>query len=167
MLIRDEKSSDYDAVFELNVAAFDTPAEAGLVDRLRRECDDFISLVAVDEETVVGHIFFSPVTLAGHRDIRIVGLAPMAVAPAMQRQGIGSALVRAGLNRCRASGVEAVIVLGHPDFYPRFGFVPASRFGIECEFPAPDAAFMALECEPDALRGKLGRIEFHVAFHDM
>ena len=164
MLIREEQPGDHDAVFDLNVAAFKSEAEAKLVNRLRDECETFISLVAINEQAIVGHILFSPVTLAGNAEPRIVALAPMAVEPAHQRQGIGSALVTRGLDQCRISGIHAVVVLGHPAFYPRFGFVPASRFGIDSEFRAPDEAFMALELRPNALRGKAGRIRHHEAF---
>ena len=93
-----------------------------------------------------------------------MGLAPMAVAPARQRAGIGSALVRDGLARCRRQGVEAVFVVGHPAYYPRFGFSLASGFGITCEFEVPDEAFMALELAPGALRGRTGQVFFHEAF---
>jgi putative acetyltransferase len=96
-----------------------------------------------------------------------MGLAPMAVLPARQRQGIGSALVRDGLGRCRELGYEAVVVLGHPGYYPRFGFVPASRFGIGCEYDVPAEVFMALELVPGALRGKPGTIRYHPAFAEL
>ena len=166
MLIRPEQADDFDAVLALNVAAFGSPTEARLVDRLRDLCVDLVSLVALDGTELVGHILFSPVTLAQDDSLKLYGLGPMAVAPARQRQGIGSALVEHGLERCRSLGADAVVVLGHPGFYPRFGFVPASRFGLDSDFPAPDDAFMALELRPGALRGKAGRIRYHPAFGD-
>ena len=88
----------------------------------------------------------------------------MAVQPDRQNEGIGTGLVRAGLEACRHMGVVAVLVLGHPEYYPRFGFVPASRFGIQCAYDAPDEAFMALELVPDALQAVNGRVEYHEAF---
>ena len=94
----------------------------------------------------------------------MMGLAPMAVAPARQRGGIGSALVRAGLERCREMGAAAVVVLGHPDFYPRFGFLPAARLGLSCEYDVPAEAFMAMELEPNGLRGAAGIVSYHPAF---
>lgn len=120
--------------------------------------------MADDGGSIVGHILFSPVTLSGHAELKIMGLAPMAVQPAEQRRGIGSALVRAGLERCRQRGCGAVVVLGHPEYYPRFDFLPASRFDIGCEYEVPDEVFMALEVEPGFLRGKSGTIRYHAAF---
>lgn len=96
-----------------------------------------------------------------------MGLAPMAVMPAAQRRGIGSALIRSGLERCAQLGYSAVVVLGHPEYYPRFGFVPASRFGIGCEYEVPDEVFMALELEPGALTGMSGTIRYHPAFAEV
>jgi putative acetyltransferase len=164
MNIRSEQRADIPAIRELNCAAFDASVEADLVDVLRQQAAPIVSLVADDAGSVVGHIFFSPVTLPGHADVTIMGLAPMAVRPARQRQGIGSALMRAGLAECRQLGFAAVVVLGHPGYYPRFGFVPASRFKIGCEYDVPDDVFMALELESDALKGKTGTIRYHAAF---
>lgn len=166
VLIRPEQPNDHRAVFGLNVAAFDSASEAKLVDRLRNECEVFISLVAIDDQNIMGHIFFSPVILVSDDKAKIFGLGPMAVAPVHQRQGVGSALLRTGLDQCRKIGGKAVVVLGHPDFYPRFGFVPASQFGIGSDFPAPDEAFMALELKPGALHGKSGQVKYHQAFSD-
>ncbi len=134
IVIRSEEKKDWAAIHALNSAAFRSPAEADLVDALRRQAHPAISLLAEDSQTVVGHIMFSPVVLPGYPELRIMGLAPMAVLPQHQRRGIGSALVRAGLAECRKLGFGAVVVLGHPDYYPRFGFSPASRFGISCEY---------------------------------
>jgi putative acetyltransferase len=164
VLIRPEEERDRAAVRAVNVAAFGSSTEADLVDALRARARPLVSLVAEDGGAVVGHILFSPVTLPGRPDLDLMGLAPMAVAPARQRQGIGSALVRAGLERCRQSRVGTVVVLGHPAYYPRFGFVPASRFGIGCEADAPDEAFMAIELSPGCLRGASGKVRYHAAF---
>ena len=164
MLIRNEEDSDWMAVHALNASAFESPVEANLVDTLRAQARPVVSLVAEDNNAVVGHIMFSPAALSGHPDLKIMGLAPMAVAAAHQNQGIGSALVRAGLQRCKELGFGAVVVLGHPAYYPRFGFSPATRFGIHCEFDAPEEAFMVLELQPGYLRGQSGTIEYHPAF---
>jgi putative acetyltransferase len=164
MHIRLERHADVREVRAVNLAAFETSTEADLVDALREQAALLISLVAIDDGSLVGHIVFSQVALLGHPDTTIVGLAPMAVAPARQRCGIGSALVRAGLERCRSRGVTAVVVLGHAEFYPRFGFVPAVRFGIGCEYDVPDDVFMAREFEPGVLAGKAGTIRYHAAF---
>jgi putative acetyltransferase len=164
MHIRPERPADIGELRALNRAAFETSMESDLVDALRDRASPMISLVADAAGSILGHILFSPVTLSGHGEMTIMGLAPMAVLPAEQRRGIGSALVRAGLENCRQLGCGAVVVLGHPAFYPRFGFVPASRFGIGCEYDVPDEVFMALEIVPGMLRGKSGTIRYHAAF---
>jgi putative acetyltransferase len=160
--VRPESPGDIGAIRAVNLAAFETSLEADLVDALRAQASPVVSLVAEQGGTIVGHILFSPVTLADHPEARIGGLAPMAVAPQTQRRGIGSALVRAGLDACAM--FDAVVVLGHADFYPRFGFVPASRFGLRCEYDVPDEVFMAHELRPGALAGKRGTIRYHPAF---
>lgn len=152
------------AVYALNVAAFETQAEANLVDALRQQARPVISLVSVEHQAIVGHILFSPVKLSGHSELMIMGLAPMAVAPKHQRKGIGSALVRAGLEQCKKLGGGAVVVLGHPEFYPRFGFSPSASFGIRCEYDVPEEVFMILELQPDFLDGISGKLEYHSAF---
>lgn len=164
MTIRPERPADVAAVRSVNLAAFATATEANLVDVLRQAASPIVSLVAEDAGSLVGHILFSPVTLSGHPDVRIMGLAPMAVTPARQKQGIGSALVRAGLAECQHFHFAAVVVLGHAAYYPRFGFLPASRFGIACEYDVADDVFMALELEPHALNAKTGTIRYHAAF---
>jgi putative acetyltransferase len=164
MLIRAERDTDHAAVHAVNAAAFPTPMEADLVDALRREADPLVSLVAERAGAILGHILFSPVTLDGRPDLRIMGLAPMAIAPEHQRSGIGSALVRAGLDECRQRGFSAVVVLGHPEYYPRFGFSPAVRYGIRSEYDVPDEVFMAMELVPGALRDARGTVQYHAAF---
>jgi putative acetyltransferase len=164
MLVRAEQPSDRAAVYAVNAAAFDTPAEANLVDLLREQARPVVSLVAEDGGTIVGHIMFSPVELPCHLEQNIMGLAPMAVAPGHQRKGIGSALVRAGLETCKQLSFGAVVVLGHADYYPRFGFVPSTRFGIGCEYDVPEDVFMAMELQPGALQEASGKIKYHPAF---
>ena len=164
MQIRPESAEDIAAIRAVNLAAFGTSVEADLVDSLRAQAAPIISAVAEDAGVIVGHILFSPVTLIGQTTPAMMGLAPMAVAPARQRRGIGSSLVRAGLEECRRIGARAVVVLGHPEYYPRFGFVPASRFALRCEYDVPDNAFMALELDAGALTGMSGVIRYHPAF---
>ena len=167
MHIRTERPGDIPSIRQVNQAAFDTAAEADLVDILRRRAHPILSLVAVDNDAVVGHLLFSPVTLLSHPDVPIMGLAPMAVLPSRQREGIGSALVRMGLDECRRLGASGVVVLGHAGYYPRFGFVPASTFGLRSEYEVPDDVFMAFELSTDALRHVTGTICYHPAFNEV
>lgn len=165
--IRDESPSDRPAVFELNRAAFPTDAEARLVDILRERVMPLISLVAEVDGELAGHILFTPVAMDGDAEARLMGLAPMAVDPARQRRGIGSALVREGLARCGKIGADAIVVLGHPSYYPRFGFAPASGFGIGSEYDVPDEAFMIVELVPGCLDGVSGIVRYDTAFAEV
>lgn len=162
--IRAETAGDVPAVRRVNVSAFGRPEEADLVDALRAAARPHISLVALVQGQVVGHIFFSPVTLEAEAVApAIFGLAPVAVSPERQNQGIGSQLVREGLRECRRMGCDAVVVLGHPEYYPRFGFIPAGRKGLRCEYPVPDDVFMVAELRPDALQGH-GLVKYRPEF---
>jgi len=167
MLIRAEEERDWPSVYALNAAVFETPAEADLVDALRRETKPIISLVADDAGAIDGHIMFSPVSLIEHPGLKIMGLAPMAVAANRQRSGIGSLLVRAGLEACKEIGAGAVVVLGHSDYYPRFGFAPAVNFAISCGYDVPAEAFMALELRPGYLRDASGMVKYLAAFDNL
>ena len=167
MLIRPEQPGDWLAVHHVNESAFDGHVEVDLVDALRRQAPDLVSLVAERDGSIVGHILFSPVTLSKQPELRIMGLAPMAVAPPHQRSGVGTALVNAGLERCRELGFGAVAVLGHAEYYPRFGFRPGKGFGIGCEFDVPDDVFMMLELRPGFLSGASGSIRYHDAFRNI
>jgi putative acetyltransferase len=150
------------------VAAFETAAEADLVDALRQQADPVVSLVAEEADAILGHIMFSPVTLANAAPgLRVMALAPMAVAGAYRRRGTGSALVTDGLRRCRQLGAGAIVVLGHPTYYPRFGFRPASHFQLTCEYSVPDDVFMALELSPGSLQNSSGVIRYHPAFANL
>jgi len=165
MLIRYEKPGDYAAVRAVNSSAFETSAEADLVDVLRKEAQPIVSLVAEQDEQIVGHILFSPVNLPDFGWLKIMGLGPMAVKSGYQDQGIGSRLVRQGLEACCRAGFGAVFVLGHTWFYPRFGFIPSVKFGIRSEYDVPEEAFMAIELTPGYLKGASGTIKFHPAFN--
>lgn len=162
--IREETDTDRDSVRAINLAAFDTAAEADLVDALRHQASPAISLVAEHRGDLVGHILFTPVEIGDHPTLRPMGLAPMAVLPEFHNRGIGSELVRHGIGWCRGLGIDAVVVLGHPEFYPRFGFRPASTWGLRCEYEVPDEAFMALELVPGALLDVSGQVRYHPAF---
>lgn len=166
--IRLETDADIPAVRTVNQRAFETPAEAGLVDALRARRAGILSLVAEIDGAVVGHIFFSPVDIRGAQGVfAAAGLAPMAVLPEFQNRGAGSALVRHGLDELRRMCLPAVIVLGHPEFYPRFGFLPALRWGIRYPVEVPEAAFMALELQPGTLQGVSGVVYFQPEFDQL
>jgi putative acetyltransferase len=176
VIIRDERPEDAADVRLVLERAFGQADEANLVDRLRRAGAVSVSAVAAsdqdDSETgpdrVIGHIVFSPITIDGRRPpLPALGLAPMAVDPTHQRRRVGTALVETGLARCRKQGVGAVVVLGHPDYYPRFGFRPAHLSGLSSEYDSPPEAFMALELDAGALDRCSGLVRYHPAFADL
>jgi putative acetyltransferase len=156
--IHRERPEDMAAIRTVNEAAFGQSAEADIIDALRAACPELLSLVAESAGEIVGHILFSPATVEGGSQTRHgAGLAPMAVMPEFQRQGIGSKLVEAGLEILREQGCPFVIVLGHPEFYPRFGFVPASRHGLRCQWEGvPDEAFMVFVLDELSMAGVTG-----------
>ena len=166
--IRQEQERDIEAVRNLNRIAFDGPAEAQVVDKLREVCDDLISIVAVEDDEVVGHILFSSVTIEnGNNVIRGMGLAPLAVLPNRQKTGIGSALVERGLALLREKEYPFVIVLGHADFYPRFGFVPSSQYNLKSQWQGiPDEAFMILVFDQKSLEGVHGVAKYREEFNE-
>ncbi|MBD2359445.1 N-acetyltransferase [Tolypothrix sp. FACHB-123] len=144
MNIRREIIQDYLAIAEVNRLAFGQDNEANLVDEIRnsRRYIPELSLIAEVETTVVGHILFSYIDLVSEETLQVLSLAPMAVLPDFQKQGIGSALVKAGLEIANVRGEAIVIVLGHPQFYNRFGFEASVNYGIESPFPVPEEFFM-------------------------
>jgi len=144
--IREEIPQDIDTIRAINEQAFGQPQEANIVDKLRANCDGLLFLVALKDEKIIGHILFNPVTIEGHRSIlKGMGLAPMAVLPEFQRHGVGSELVQAGIEILRKSRCPFIIVLGHPEYYLRFGFERASLYGIKSQWEGvPDPAFMIL-----------------------
>jgi putative acetyltransferase len=162
--IRTEAKKDWAAVYSLNKSSFDSASEANLVELLRTHVSSAISLVAEDDQEVVGHIMFTPVSLSGYPEASIMGLAPMAVSSQKRNCGIGSALVNKGLEKCRELGVGAVVVLGHSEYYPRFGFKPASLVGVQCEYDVPDEVFMAIEIQSDYFLEKHGIVKYHELF---
>lgn len=166
IFIRAEQPEDRGDIRLINEAAFGRREEAQIVDMLRDSCGDLLSLVAVVEEQTVGHILFSPVTVEGAElHPPGMGLAPMAVLPGYQRRGIGSLLVPAGLERLQSKSIPFVVVLGHPSYYPRFGFRPASRYGLHCQWAAvPDPAFMILVFDEPALKGISGVARYRDEF---
>jgi putative acetyltransferase len=165
MEIRAEQLEDRDVVHQVHVAAFGRENEADLVDRLRRVAST-LSWVAVDLDRVVGHILFSPVTIEGEgeKEGLILGLAPVGVLPEAQGKGIGSFLIRRGLEECGGLGVAAIVVLGAPRYYRRFGFKSAKEQGLRCEYEVPDEAFMVLELVQGALKNCVGIVRYRSEF---
>lgn len=165
--IRPEDPGDVSPVRSVNEQAFGQATEADLVDALRRNCPDSLSLVAEDDG-VIGHILFTPVVIeSGERKVIGTGLAPLAVLPARQQQGIGSQLVRRGLELLRERGCPFVIVLGHPEYYPRFGFERASAHGLPSQWEGvPDEAFMVLILDGAAMDGVTGVARYRDEFDE-
>ena len=164
--MREETVGDAAAVRRVNEQAFGRPEEAQLVAALRENDAVTLSLVAVEEDgTVVGHVLISPVEIVDDEARRpSVGLGPMAVLPDRQRRGIGSQLIERALAALRDADHGVLVVLGHPEYYPRFGFQPASRFGIDCTFDVPDEVFMALELRPGAAKERRGTVHYRREF---
>jgi putative acetyltransferase len=169
LLVDVERSTDAPSLRAVHLAAFPTPIEADLVDRLRANGRAIVSLVAREADAVVGHVLFSPVTIheTGHNSADILarglGLAPLAVLPAYQRRGIGTALIHAGIAACLKRAVPFIVVLGAPAYYGRFGFEPASRHRLASEYDAGDA-FQVLLVKPDSLPSPGGLVRYAEEF---
>jgi len=170
IIIREERPEDVEAIRRINLAAFNQPAEAEVVDKLRESCRDLLSLVAEEGGEVVGHILFSPASIGGEGatpPLAGMGLAPMAVLPERQGQGIGSLLIHNGIKMLRERSCPYIIVLGYPEYYPRFGFERASRFGIHSQWSeVPDEAFMILILNKTAIVGASGVASYRREFDE-
>lgn len=166
VVVREERPDDVLAVSTVHELAFGGLDEARIVDAVRRAGEASLSLVAVVDDRVVGHVLFSPVTVDGSPAPSGLGLAPMAVHPEFQRRRIGTRLLRASLERCRAMSTCFVAVVGHPEYYRRFGFRRASGVGLRYEHPVPDEAFMVLEVEPGCLSRISGVVRYVPAFSE-
>lgn len=172
--IRKEQESDHARVYKIQQTAFGQDGEARLVEALRERARPYLSLVAVRGDELVGHVFFSSVTIEAATSSQdsaqapiFSGLAPLAVAPEMQSQGAGSALVRAGLWECATIGWQAVFLLGDPAYYSRFGFSLAAGQGLRYESEAFDAGFQMIELVPNVLSECSGWVRYHEAFSDL
>ena len=167
VVIRAETATDHEAIRKVNRLAFGQDAEARLVDALREGGYVRLSLVAEKDDQIVGHILFSDLPiLTDAGTVSALSLAPMGVLPAYQRQGIGFALVRQGLEACRDQGHRIVIVLGHPEFYPRFGFSAKLAEPLSSPFGGGEA-WMALELISGALAGVTGNVQYPPPFNEV
>ena len=180
--IREEQPDDVAAIRDINQRAFGQDQEANIVDALRSNGAALLSLVATLDGQVVGHIMYSPITIGDEAEddaartgftlpdtptvstVTGAALGPMSVLPEHQQHGIGSKLVESGNQKLKAAGCPFIIVLGHANFYPRFGFQPASTFGVRCEWPVPDDAFMLLPLDPSATQSLSGLAKYRPEF---
>ncbi|MCB8821692.1 GNAT family N-acetyltransferase [Microvirga rosea] len=151
--IRAEEQEDRAAIHALHEAAFRGHAEAALVDKLRRDSDLSLSLVACRDRVVVGHIAFSPLALADKPDLKAFALAPLAVLPSVQRQGIGAALVEDGLQRLADDGADVILVLGEPGYYGDFGFEAGNAKAFTTPYDGPYLQALILSDKGQAARG--------------
>lgn len=166
MIIRMEKKDDHEAVKEVNLKAFPTDVEATLVEKLRSSLD-VISMVAVHDDKVVGHILFSPLTIENDNEsFPALILAPIAVLPEYQKQGIGTQLIEKGIIECKNQGHSIIILVGHPEYYPRFGFKSAEQYDIQHPFEVPEDVFMVYELKPDTLKYVNGVLMYSKPFEE-
>jgi putative acetyltransferase len=167
-IIKPETEADIPAIYEVNKLAFGQEDEAKLVDALR-ESDAFVpglSLIATMGGEVVGHILFTKIKIRGNRGSQhdSLALAPMAVLPAFQKQGIGSQLIWHGLAKAKELGYKSVIVLGHEHYYPKFGFVPAIKWNIKAPIEVPSNIFMGIELVRGGFKKINGTVEYPKEF---
>ena len=166
MIIRQEKKEDFRIIYEINKQAFNQIDESELVNRIRagKNFIPELSLVAEQNGELIGHILFSKIKIIGEKVYETLSLAPIAVLPKYQNQGVGGKLIKEGLKRAEKLGFNSVLVVGHKDYYPKFGFEKASKWNIECPFEVPDGAFMAIELKAGSLKDKSGVVEFPKEF---
>jgi putative acetyltransferase len=163
--VQPETLADHAAVEELNRRAFGQPKEAELIARIRGVDSRILSLVAVVERGIIGHIMFTPVVIESKKiATTATALGPMAVDPDSQRRGIGSTLVKEGLQACRQAGEKIVFVLGHHEYYPKFGFEAAAPRGLRYKSEDFDAHFFILELAKGASKGLSGMVRYHEEF---
>ncbi len=167
--IRKEEEKDYKRVHEVSCLAFQQENESKLIEKIRKG-KNFIpelSLVVEIDDEIVGHILFSRIKIIGDLVYDSLALAPMAVIPEFQKRGIGSKLVKKGIEKAKELGFDSIIVLGHKEYYPKFGFQRASKWNIKCPFEVPDEAFMAIELTKKAFEGKAGTVKYPDEFMEV
>lgn len=171
MFIRQEKETDQQAIYQIHLDAFGQKDESELVDVLRSSEDYLpeLSLVAEEDGILLGHVLFTRSWIIDTNGEKYpsLALAPIGVRSKHQKKGIGKKLIQAGIKKARLLGEASINVLGHPSYYPLFGFEKASTHGIQCPFPAPDEAFMVMELIAGALEGKSGTVQYAAPFHSM
>ncbi len=166
--IRKEEEKDHKQIYEVNKLAFQQENESKLIEKIRKS-ENFIpelSIVAEIDNRIVGHILFSKIKIIGDSDYESLALAPMAVIPEFQKRGIGSELIKKGIDKAKELGFDSIIVLGHKEYYPKFGFQRASKWNIKCPFEVPDDVFMAIELTEKAFEGAAGTVEYPDEFNE-
>ena len=167
IIVEAETQDDYEQITKLHIEAFNGDDEAKLVEKLRKtqEYNCKLSLVAKYRNQIIGHVLFYPIEInTGIKKCKTLALAPISVLPNFQHQGVGSLLIQKGLEKARKLGFKSVIVVGHSEYYPRFGFKKASKFGISAPFSVPDTAFFAIELEKDSLKNCNGTVQYPKEF---
>ncbi|MBD2843558.1 N-acetyltransferase [Paenibacillus sp. IB182496] len=171
IIIRTENENDFSQVYDVNVIAFgDREDEAKLVERIR-DTENFIpqlSIIAEDKGTIVGHVLLSKAEVVeGDKQHEVIVLAPIAVRPNYQKQGIGKQLINEGIKRCSELGFYVVLLIGHPEYYPKFGFKPARKFNLELtQFKVPNEVFMVNELKEHELMKIKGELRYPKAFFE-
>ena len=166
--IRKEEEKDHKQIHEVNKLAFQQENESNLIEKIRKS-ENFVpelSIVAEINNRIVGHILFSKIKIMGDSDYESLALAPVAVIPEFQKRGIGSELVKIGIDKAKELGFDSIIVLGHKEYYPKFGFQRASKWDIKCPFEVPDEVFMAIELTEKAFEGKAGTVKYPDEFNE-
>lgn len=166
--IREERQEDYNAIKEVNDKAFNQPQEGMIIEKIRKSGTEILSLVAVIEDKIVGHILFSTVKIENYPDLKDgMGLAPMAILPEHQKQGIGSLLIKEGIERLKMKSVPYIVVLGHEHYYPKFGFETASKYSIKCQWDGvPDEAFMVMILDEKVMENVNGVAKYRDEFNE-
>jgi putative acetyltransferase len=169
IFIRKETPADFESIKEVNNLAFHQIQEGELIENLRKKAEFVpeLSLVAIHKNKIVGHILYFPIIIITEKNVvRTLSLAPMAVLPDYQKKGIGGTLIKAGLEKAKELGFISVVVLGHPEYYPRFGFRKASDWKIKEPFGVPDEVMMVIELKEGALGFGGGLIDFPKEYYE-